>query len=183
MIVACVLVFATSVLAAPPFTAKYKVMYDAYVQAYEGAWLADTLIVVTNGKNTKPMKVWIEVYDKHGVFQNEATLINGGQLLPGNAIPPNGFGWITIGALLNRNTFDPFGHEGLAEKFTFKVSTSRKDMPPIIEVKQVIFEPAVSDPTQAIWNGPSIKTWCETALGGLNSVGVIKTQFGPPQVP
>jgi len=181
--VACVLAFAGSVLAAPPFAAKYVVKYDGYLQKDTvGAVLADTLIVVDNAKTGLKMKVWIQVYDKYGNPVNEygeppvhgETLWNGGSPLNNNIIPGDGFGWITLGMMVPRQTFDPFGVAG-GEKFTYKIFTSRADMPPVVEVKQVIYNGLQQYPAEAIWNAANIKTWAETCLGGLHAPGVVKS--------
>lgn len=133
--VGCVLVFAGSVLAAPPFPSNYIVKYDGYLQEDpDGNVLADTLIVVNNAKSKK-MKVWIKAYDKYGTPVNVyppdihgETLLNGGSPLENNIIPGNGFGWITLGMMVLRATKASSGYYG-AEKFTYKIFTSRKDMP------------------------------------------------------
>jgi hypothetical protein len=190
--VVCVLAFAVGpALAKAPFRVNYIVKYDAYLQRLvDGNVVADTLIVVNNARNARSMKVWIQVYDKHGnpvnvygVPPNEVhgeTLYDGGSPLVGGQIPANGFGWITMGMMVPRITQDPWEFQGRGEKFTFKVFTQPKDMPPIVEVKQVIYTSGQQYPGEAIWNTDLIKTWSEAALGGLNSVGVVKTQFGPP---
>jgi len=181
--VACVLAFAGSVLAAPPFSGYYVVKYDGYLQKdAAGMVLADTLIVVDNAKTGLKMKVWIQVYDKYGTPVNMygeppvhgETLMNGGSPLTNNIIPGDGFGWITLGMMVPRQTFDPWGIAG-AEKFTYKIFTSRKDMPPIVEVKQVIYNSLQEYPGEAIWNAANIKTWAETCLGGLHAPGVVKS--------
>lgn len=179
--VACVLAFAGSVLATPPFPNYYIVKYDGYLHENDSGFvLADTLIVVNNAKRKK-MKVWIQVYDKYGTAVNTyppdihgETLLNGGDPLTDNIIPAEGFGWITLGMIVSRKTSDPWGYDG-AEKFPFKIFTSRKDMPPVVEVKQVIYTTAQEFPGEAIWNPANIKTWAETCLGGLHAPGVVKT--------
>jgi len=171
--VACVLAFSASGFAQPPFTAACQVMYDGYLHETAGQVLADTLIVANNGYSSKGMQVWIEIFDKYGELVNEGTLLNGGDDLVGNTIPPRGYGWTTMGYLVNRDTHDPWGLPG-AEKFTFVISSNKKTKPPIIEVKQVIYNGPQQYPAEAIWQPANIKTWAETCLAGLKGPGVIK---------
>lgn len=176
--VSCVLALTGLGQAAPPFGSKWVTTYDGYLQEDGGGFvLADTLIVVNNAHGSAAMPVWIEVYDKYGtavpVASEGQTLLNGGSALAGNAIPSNGFGWITLGMIVNRATLDPWGFAG-GEKFVFKVSAGLRGMPPIIEVKQVIYSAAQEFPGEAIWQPANIKTWAETCLGGLKGPGVTK---------
>jgi hypothetical protein len=132
--------------------------------------LADTLIVVTN-PGTVPMKAWIEVFDKHGVAVGQQTFYNGGT--PITQINVNGYGWITLGMIVNRTTHDPWNFPG-GEKFAFKIYTDIT-MTPIVEIKQVIYDGLQSAPPgEAIWQASAIRTWAEAALGGLKGPGVTK---------
>jgi hypothetical protein len=174
------LAFATSVFAAPPFTVKQIIVYDGYLQqAGEVAPFtitADTLFVVNNA-NKVVSPAYIEVYDKHGLPVNEGMLYNGGT--PISSIAANGYGWITLGMLVNRATHDPWGFAG-GEKFQVKISTGPGDAgvlkPTIVEVKQVIYSsPTTMLPGEAIWQAGLFKTWAEAALGGRTSPGLIKS--------
>ena len=117
-----VLVIAGSALAAPPFVPKWVVTYDAYVQRDAlDTYLADTLIVVNNSHKTIGMLVWIEVFDKYGVpipaESQGQTLLDGGDPLVDYTIPVNGYGWITLGMIIDRSTHDPWGSIGGARSF------------------------------------------------------------------
>ena len=167
----CVLVFAGSAFAAPPFAAPWITTYDGYLQEDDQGWvLADTLIVVNNPAKGV-MSVWIEVFDKDGVTVVEQALLNGGN--PLSSIPVNGYGWTTLGVLVNRPTHDPWGFAA-GEKFSFRIFTSVRAMPPIVEVKQVIYNSLQEFPGEAIWQAGNIKTWAETCLGGLLGPGVTR---------
>lgn len=169
MAMICVLAFAGSTLAAPPFPVKWVATYDGYLQEDDqGAVLADTLIVVNNtppARKLISMPVWIEVFDKYGTPIGEQTLLNGGDPLESNLIPINGYGWITLGMIVNRATHDPWGFAA-GEKFTLKISPGLLQTPPIVEIKQVIYKSVQSSPGEAIWQAGNIQTWAETCLGG-----------------
>lgn len=176
--------FAGSALAAPLFPVKWIAKYDGYVQmdwdeqapppGFPTALWADTLIVVNNANNAKTMPVWIEVYDKYGTLVGEQTLLNGGNLLENNLIPTNGYGWVSLADIIRRDTKDPWGFPA-GEKFAFKISTGLLGTPPIVEVKQIIYnEPLTMLPAEAVWRADLMRTWAETVLGGLKGPGVIK---------
>lgn len=174
------LVIAGSALAAEPFAPRWVVTYDGYVQRNAlDTYLADTLIVVNNSHKTIDMLVWIEVFDKHGdpipAGSLGQTLLNDGEPLESNTIPVNGYGWITLGMIIDRSTHDPWGEIGGAEKFSFRISyAGQMCTPPITEVKQVIYHAGTKFPGKAIWQPANIKTWAETCLGGLMGPGVTK---------
>jgi hypothetical protein len=179
MALVCGVAFAASALAAPPFSAKWVITYNGYVQRdAQGSYAADTLIVVNNSSTTNNMGVWIEVFDKYGnpipLASEGQTLFNGGSPLVANMILPNAYGWITLGMIIDRTTHDPWGVEPWAEKFSFRVSTGLHIKPPIVEVKQVIYNSGTDFPGEAIWQPLNIKTWAETCLGGLTGPGVTK---------
>jgi hypothetical protein len=168
----CALTFAGSALAQPPFTQKWQATYDAYLdEDIVGAVLADTLIVVNNSHNVNAMPVYIEVFDKHGNPLGEGYLYNGGSVV--TTAPVNGYVWVTIGMIVGRPTQDPWGSAG-GEKFRFRVSSGLTYKPPIIEVKQVIYNTRVPYPGEAIWQPANIKTWAETCLGGLKGPGITR---------
>jgi len=151
-----------------------QIMYDGYLQmtvvAPIKSVLADTLIVVSN-PGTTFAQCNITVYDKHGAIINEnALLYNGGSQI--SSIPVNGFGWITLGMLVNRTTKDPWGFEGRGEKFVYRIKFASK-YPAIVEIKQVIYDVAQMHPHEAIWNAVLFKTWTETSLGGMRANGLI----------
>lgn len=182
-VIVCTLLLAASALAAPPFTAKWIVTYDGYVQmdwneqspppGFPTALLADTLIVVNNGSGNL-IAVWIEVYDKYGTKVGEQTLLNGGSPLEGNNIPINGFGWVSLASIVKRDTHDPWGFAA-GEKFLIKISTSFVKIPPIVEIKQIIYNSALTmPPGEAVWRADLMKTWAEAALGGLKGPGITK---------
>jgi hypothetical protein len=183
-----IVALAGSALAAPSFTVKQIIVYDGYLQQDvdspepgQTLLVADTLFVVNNGnkKATTQVNVWIEVFDKHGNLINEGTLYNGGDLLTDNKIPANGFGWITLGMMVPRDTVDPWGFPA-GEKFVVKISTGKGD-PGVckanpVEVKQVIYDGGGTTVLagEAIWRADLIKAWAETCLGGQNGPGVTK---------
>jgi len=192
----CVLALAASAFAAPPFTVKQIITYDGYLQQdvdfqTVGVTLlvADTLFVVNNtNKSAVQVPVWIEVFDKKGTQVADQTLYNSGTLLPNNQIPKNGFGWVTLGMLVGRDTKDPWGFPA-GEKFLVKISTGQGDAGKTkatsVEVKQVIYHeteispgewvPGTTQPPgEAIWRADTIRAWAETALGGLRGPGLVK---------
>jgi len=179
LIVLTVLALAASAFAAPPFTAKQKIVYDGYLQqsgqSAPFTITADTLFVVNNA-NAVQLPAWIEVYEKHGLLIAEGPFFNGGN--PISSIAPNGFGWITLGMIVNNPTHDPWGFPG-GQKFVVKISTGPGDpgaiKPTIVEVKQVIYGPPTTMlPGEAIWQAGLFKTWAEAALGGLRGPGLVK---------
>ena len=177
LIMLTVLALAASAFAAPPFTVKQRIVYDGYLQqSGTGPFsvLADTLFVVNNA-NAVQLPAWIEVYEKHGLLIAEGPLFNGGD--PISSIAPNGFGWITLGMVVNNPTHDPWGFAG-GQKFVVKISTGPGDpgaiKPTIVEVKQVIYTVSQQYPGEAIWQAGLIKTWAEAALGGLRGPGLVK---------
>ena len=154
--------------------AVQQIMYDGYLQMSVlppvKSVLADTLIVVSN-PGTTAAQCNITVYDKHGVIIKEnALLYNGGSQI--SSIPANGFGWITLGMLVDRTTKDPWGFEGLGEKFVYRIKFASK-YPAIVEIKQVIYDVAQMHPHEAIWNAVHFKTWTEASLGGMRANGLI----------
>jgi hypothetical protein len=176
-------------LAAPPFTVKQVIVYDGYLQQDVDfptpgttTLVADTLFVVNNGNKTAQLPVWIEIFDKYGVSVHEGTLYNGGNPLTGNLIPVDGFGWITLGMVVGRDSQDPYGVPTYGEKFLVKISTGKGDSgqtkAATVEVKQVIYAAPLEiqndDAGEPIWNAALIKTWAETCLGGRNGPGVVK---------
>ena len=173
MALVCGVVFAASALAQPTFVPKWQATYDAYLErnSAQGGILADTLIVVNNPHSATAMPVFIEVFDKHGTSVGEGNLYDGGTQVP--TAPGNGYVWVTIGQIVGRDTHDPWGFAG-AEKFYFRVSSGLKSKPPIIEVKQVIYNTPMEFPGEAIWQSANIKTWAETCLGGLKGPGITK---------
>ncbi len=152
------------------FSTRQKITYDSYLDKTQDGILADTLITVTHGKYN-PVPVWIEVSDKYGNKVAERPLLNGGEVLENNNIPVDGFGWVTLGMIVNRVTQNPLGTPG-GEKFAFRVSTG--NFAAIVEVKQVIYYTRVENPGETIWQADNIKTWAETALGGLKGPGTTK---------
>ncbi len=175
----CVFAFSGAALAAPPFGAPWIISYDGYLcmdlDLPPANIFADTLIVVTNSHPSRNMGVWIEVYDKYGVLTGVGqTFYNGGQPLTGNILAGNRFGWITLGMIVPRTTKDPYGVKG-GEKFSFRIYTAPGNIPPVVEVKQVIYGvPIEYEPGEAIWMPGLIHSWSEAALGGLNGPGVVK---------
>lgn len=137
---------AASAFAVPPFMEKQLIIYDGYLEKdATGGVLADTLFVVNNtNKSGVSLEVWIEVFDKHGNLVAEGTLYNGGIPLVNNQIPRYGYGWITLGMIVPRPTYDPMDLPG-GEKFVVKIVTGKGDpgatKPTIVEVKQIIYEP------------------------------------------
>jgi hypothetical protein len=185
VIVACVLVLAGSALANPPKYTGTVIAYDGWLhQNYDPGGiqfqdiLADTLIVVNNGHHTQSMNVYIQVYDKHGILENESTFWNGGDPLAGDTLPPQSYGWITLGMLVNRGTHDPWGFTDRGEKFLIKVSSST-GIPLTVEIKQVIYTgPQTAPyPGEHIWNTNIFKTWTETSLGGKKGNGVVYSSY------
>jgi hypothetical protein len=190
LVVISILAFAVSVLAAPPFIVKQRIVYDGYLEQQVEApgqvilW-ADTLFVVNNTNTTVALPVWIEVFDKHGILVAEGTLYNGGQLFPAPnyAIPLNGFGWVTLGMMVGRSTQDPYGSLA-GEKFLVKISTGKGDpnihRPTTVEVKQVLYkEVGITMPAgEAIWMSGLIRSWAETCLGGNRGPGLVKSPIG-----
>lgn len=103
---------------------------------------------------------------------------NGGTPLENNKMPFSGFGWITLGMIVGRDTVYPWGFPA-GEKFLVKISTGKCDpgatKPAIVEVKQVIYNPEMTvDAGEAIWRADYFKSWAETCLGGRNGPGVVK---------
>lgn len=182
-----IVALAGSALAAPPFAVKQIIVYDGYLQQDvdspepgQTLLVADTLFVVNNGnKNaTTQLEVWIEVFDKDGTLIGEGTLYNGGTPLVNNKIPFSGFGWITLGMIVGRDTADPWGFPA-GEKFVVKISTGKGDAgatkAATVEVKQVIYAADMTIAAgEAIWRADLMKTWAETCLGGRNGPGVVK---------
>ena len=185
-----IVVLAGSALAAPAFTVKQIIVYDGFLQQDvdypepgQTLVVADTLFVVNNGNKqaTTQLDVWIEVFDKHGTFIGEGTLFNGGSPLVNNKIPFHGFGWITLGMIVGRDTQDPWEFAA-GEKFHVIISTGKGDpgatKAATVEVKQVIYEQPPEGMTipagEAIWRADLFKAWAETCLGGRNGPGVVK---------
>jgi hypothetical protein len=135
------------------------------------------------------MQIWIEVFDKYGTLEGEQTLLHDGTELPGNSIPSLGYGWITLGMIVNRATQDPSGNAG-GENFSFRITNnlpstppiiqvkqvtySTPSTPPIIQVKQVTYSTAQPFPGEAIWQHDNINMWSETCLGGHMGPGVCR---------
>jgi hypothetical protein len=156
--------------------AVQQIMYDGYLQMTVQAplvksVLADTLIVVSNPGPAAAM-CNITVYDKKGVLiKGDISLYDtGGQI---SSIPANGFGWITLGMLVDRTTIDPWGSLGNGEKFVYRIKFG-STKPAIVEIKQVIYIGPQEYPSEAIWNATNIRTWTETSLGGLRANGLIQ---------
>ena len=179
--IACVLVLAGTALANPPKYTGTVIAYDGWLhQNYDPGGtqfqsiLADTLIVVNNGHHTQSMNGYIQVYDKHGILEGESTFYNGGDQLVGDTLPPQSYGWITLGMLVNRGTHDPWGFTDKGEKFLIKVSSST-GIPLTVEIKQVIYAAPQTTPYpgEHIWNTNLFKTWTETSLGGKKGNGVV----------
>ena len=182
--IACVLAFAGSAVGAIPPGTSCIISYDGMVKndpAGTGAVLVDTLIVVTNSHPTAPMYVYIDVFDKYGTqVGTQQTLLNGGTPLSNNMIPGNGYGWITLGMILQaagRITHDPWGFEDRAEKFSFRIYTNKAGnlIPPVVEVKQFIYT-NLESPGEAAWNPSIWRSWTETSLGGKNGTGIVWSQ-------
>jgi hypothetical protein len=169
-----VVAFAGAVFAQAPFARKWVVKYDGYLhEDPTGAVLADTLIVVNNSNENKGMPIWIEVFDKYGTLEGEQTLLNDGSELEENSIPSSGYGWITLGMIVNRATQDPWGNAA-GENFSFRITNHLGSTPPIIQVKQVIYSTVQQFPGEAIWQADNIKMWSETPLGGHMGPGVCR---------
>jgi hypothetical protein len=155
--------------------------YDGYLQKYTNAYVgADTLIVVNNEHWSSPLTAKLEVFDKYGKLVWEGLFCDGGTAI--NHIPPLGFGWITLGMVVNRATKNPFGLVQYGEKFHIRISAALATATvakrvPTVEVKQVIYRQAQSSPRLAIWQPWLIQTWAEAALGGNpTATGVAWTQ-------
>ena len=150
---------------------EFVIGYDGYVEMRGGAVLADTLIVVNNVDPFTNMPLWLELFDKYGKQIWEGEFLNGGGPLP--AVVPNGYGWITLGMILQMagigETINPFGEPG-ATKFYIRISG--KYVPPslklipTVEIKQVIYQTFELEPASAIWQPILFRSWTETALGG-----------------
>ena len=182
-VILCGLIFAGTALAGIPPWMQCVLSYDGYLQMSftpDGSKTisVDTLIVVINSAPGTPMQVAIDVYDKYGEpLIEEAPLLDGGK--PIRSIPPNGFAWITLGQLVNRTTIDPYGIEGLAEKFSYRIYTTRPlDLiNPVVEVKQMIYSRPYTlnqgDPYHGPWEPTMFSNWTETSLGGKSGTGLI----------
>lgn len=168
--------------ALPPWL-EYILVYDGYVERHmsptgAAAFTADTLFVINNTDPTDLMNVWVEVFEKHGQLVWEGRVWDGGQ--PVLQIVPNGYGWFTLGMILNIvniNTTDPFGNQG-GEKFLVRISAAHLlsgfNLVPTVEVKQVLYQTEIDLPEFAIWQPMLIKSWSEAALGGnRRTTGVI----------
>ena len=178
-----VFVFAGVSQAALPTWVEYIIGYDGYVERHSpagsmGFFTADTLFVINNTHPGDWMDVWVEVFDKHGEIIWEGEVWDGG--MPTLRIVPNGWGWFTLGMILNMvgiETKDPFGHQA-AEKFYVRISAAHQQsalvMVPTVEVKQVLYATEIEAPEFAIWQPMVIRAWAEAALGGnRRTVGVI----------
>jgi hypothetical protein len=160
-------------MAAPP-------TYTGTVIAYDG-WLdqvgvepftiaADTLIVVSNGHPTGSFNAAIQVYDYNGNYLGSHNFFVGP--VQQVSIPPQNYGWITLGTIVGRPTEAPLGL-AKGEKFFFEISTTTS-FPPIVEIKQVIYDLPPEIPAgEAIWNSENFKAWTETSLGGNKGNGVV----------
>lgn len=149
-----------------------QIVYGGYVMKTSegepfGTVKADTGIFVFNPYRGS-IAVIIGVYDKHGTMVYRGPLYDGlleGQVEPRITIPPNGWGWITLGM----TRIPP----GPATKYTFKLSTLCSSVVPsrmpVVEVKEVIYNGEVS-PID-IFNPDQIRTWSETSLGGNSGTG------------
>jgi len=175
------LVFPGMMQAALPSWVEYIIAYDGYVERHTTTaplFTADTLFVVNNPHPFANMNVWVEVFEKKGELMWQGELWDGGvQVLQ---IAPNGFGWFTLGMILNMiglDTRDPFGNPA-AEKFFVRISAAHPGDPfeiiPTVEVKQVIYKQEVFQPGLTIWQPLLIGSWSEAALGGnRRTTGVI----------
>jgi hypothetical protein len=173
IVLAGILVFSSTAMAAPP-------TYTGTVIAYDG-WLdqvgpepftiaADTLIVVSNGHPTGTFNAAIQVYDHNGIYLGSHNFFVGA--VQQAAIPAQNYGWITIGHIVNRPTEAPLG-VGTGEKFLFEISTTTT-FPPVVEIKQVIYQnPGQIPASEAIWYTENFDTWTETSLGGSRANGVV----------
>jgi hypothetical protein len=175
------LMFPATVQAALPPWVEYIIAYDGYVERHTVTapfFTADTLFVINNTHPIDWMNVWVEVFEKKGNLVWEGEVWDGGVQVP--QIAPNGFGWFTLGMILNMiglDTVDPFGNLA-AEKFFVRISCGHLQNPieivPTVEVKQVIYKQEVVQPGLAIWKPWLIGTWSEAALGGnRRTTGVI----------
>jgi hypothetical protein len=157
---------------------RYVISYDGYVEVHDRIVFTDTLIVVNNADPIAPMPLWLEVFDKKGEPVWEGELFDGGLPLP--RVPPNGYGWITLGMILQmvgRDTHDPWGSPA-AEKLHIRISAKHEGstlrIVPTVEIKQVIYQQPISVPGRAIWQPAMFRCWTETALGGNKyATGVI----------
>lgn len=168
----------------PPWF-EYVIAYDGYVERHTTGGMpffsADTLFVINNTHPSDMLDLWFEIYDKHGLLLWEGEVWDGGMPIP--QVVPNGFGWITLGMILNminRDTFDPFGGPA-AEKFYVRISGAHRNSPlkmvPTVEVKQVLYYNDVDMPEFHIWQPWLIRSWAETGLGGnKHATGVIWPQ-------
>lgn len=179
----CVLAFAGTALAAAPTYTGTVIAYDGWLhQVYDQtpaltALIADTLIVVTNGHPGLPFNAAIQVYDTAGTYYGSVNFFVG-FLPPAQlaAIPPQQYGWITLGHIVQRSTVDPWNFPA-GEKFLFEISTNTS-IPPTVEIKQVVYTtPSPVAPAEKIWQTEGFKTWTETSLGGNNANGVIYSVY------
>ena len=180
-----VLAFAGLIQAAIPPWFEYVIAYDGYVERHSPGGVplfsADTLFVINNTDPTDMMDVWVEVFNKHGDLIWEDYVWNGGQQV--KQINPDGFGWFTLGMMLNLagvDTVDPWGNPA-AEKFFVRISAAHQasslNIIPTVEVKQVLYLTEIDLPEFAIWQPMVIKSWSEAALGGnRRTTGVIWPQ-------
>jgi len=182
VIVACFLGFTGRALATQPdFIPAWILAYDGYLTENTMGYVsADTLITVFNSHPSRSMGVFIEVYDKHGLVMGHSPFYNGGLPLPPPAsenfgvLLPLRYGWVTLGMIVTGPTHDPWGFTTRGEKFSYKIYTTPKSTPPVVEVKQVIYSLFQEHPGEVIWNTENFKTWTETSLGGLYGTGLIK---------
>ncbi len=180
-----VLVLAGAVQADVPPWFEYVIAYDGYVERHSsggiGLFSADTLFVINNTHPSDMLDLWFEVYDKYGVLLWEGEVWDGG--MPISQVVPCGFGWITLGMILdmiNRDTVDPFGYPA-AEKLFVRISGAHRNSPmkmvPTVEVKQVLYSADLDMPEFHIWQPWLIRSWAETGLGGNKyATGVIWPQ-------
>lgn len=177
-----ILMFSGMTQAALPPWVEYIIAYDGYVERHFAAPLpfftADTLFVINNPHPADWLNVWVEVFSKKGDLVWEGEVWDGGVQV--SQIAPNGFGWFTLGMILDivlLNTKDPFGNQG-AEKFFVRISTghlmSTVAIVPTVEVKQVIYKQEIGEPGERIWQPSLIGSWSDVALGGnRRTTGVI----------
>ncbi len=181
----CVLALAGTVMAGLPLGTKWVITYDGYIcqdlSSETKTITADTLIVVTNSHPTWTMNVLLDFFDKDGTKINTSPvgLLAGTPPLLRDEVPTDGYGWITLSYVLNRDSIDPTGVHGYGEKLSFRVYTSPGKIPPVVEVKQVIYKNPIEyevlgDPRHLfVWFPAYIQTWAETALGGLTGTGLV----------
>jgi len=180
-VVFCVFAFSGVAVAAPPFGAPWMISYDGFLQGtYSGSAMtnvtADTLIVVTNSHPSRNAGVWIEVFDLNGNQMGVGKTLydyNGGNPLTGNILPGDNSAWITLSDVVNRATVDPWGFAS-GEKFSYRIYFAPGEFPPIVEVKQVVYNLPAEFPLEAIWQTGNYASWAETSLGGLNGTGIVK---------